>query len=177
MTTAEYLQTPETNEPRELAYGELRVAESPTVMHQRVVRELVLALAPFARQGGRGEVWCAPLDVILDFDAGLVVQPDVLFVARHNLSLVSDRVYGAPDLVVEVLSPRPRIGDLQERIGWFAKYGVRECWLVRLQPKEVAVLTLGPGGVLEQTVHSGADPVATAVLEGLRVTPIEILGW
>jgi Uma2 family endonuclease len=176
MTTAEYLQTPETNEPRELAYGVLRVAESPTVMHQRVVRQLLLALWPFVERERLGEVWCAPLDVILDLDAALVVQPDLLYVARDSATYVSDRLYGPPDLAIEVLSPRPRIGNVEERVGWFARYGVRECWLVSLDRKEVAVLTLGPGGVLKQTVHAGADPIATAVLPGLRLKPIDVLG-
>jgi Uma2 family endonuclease len=177
MTTAEYLQTPETNEPRELAYGVLRVAESPTVMHQRVVRRLLLALAPFVERERLGEVWCAPLDVILDFDSGLVVQPDLLFVARESATYVSDRLYGPPDLAIEVLSPRPRIGNVQERIGWFAQYGVRECWLVSLDRREVAVLTLRPGGVAEHTVYSGADIIQTGVLPGLRLKPIEVLGF
>jgi Uma2 family endonuclease len=46
------------------------------------------------------------------------------------VGIVTDRVWGPPDLVLEVLSPRPRIGTLQERIDWFSRYGVRECWLV-----------------------------------------------
>lgn len=84
MTTEEYLQTPETVLPRELAYGELRVADSPSVSHQRVVLELMLALVPFVRQKQLGEVLIAPMDVILDFDNALVVQPDLLFVSNER---------------------------------------------------------------------------------------------
>ncbi|MBK9241221.1 MAG: Uma2 family endonuclease [Acidobacteria bacterium] len=59
----------------------------------------------------------------------LVLQPDLLFVSASRGDIVTDRIHGAPDLVIEVLSPRPRIGELDERVGWFARYGVREIWL------------------------------------------------
>ena len=132
MTTAEYLATPESVLPRELAFGVLRVADSPIVPHQRVVRDLTIALTAFTRAHRLGEVLPAPMDVILDRDANLVVQPDILFVSAERAEIVSNRIYGAPDLVVEVLSPYPRIGRVHEKIEWFARYGVRECWLVEL---------------------------------------------
>ena len=176
MTTAEYLQTPETVLPRELAYGELRVAESPSVSHQRVVVELTLALVPFVRQRQLGEMLVAPMDVILDSDRALVVQPDLLFVSRERSYIVSDRIYGAPDLVVEVLSPHPRIGRLEERVGWFAKSGVKECWLANTVEKTVAVLKLTDGGIATRTLHVNADRIRTEVLDGVRLTPLDIFG-
>src|SRR5262245_13567220 len=153
MTTAEYFQTPETVLPRELAYGALRVADAPTTSHQRVVLDLALALAPFVRDRRLGELLIAPVDVILDVERALVVQPDLLFVAESRRHTLTDCMNGAPDLVVEVLSPHPRIGQLPERVGWFAEYGVRECWLVDLPAKSIAVLTLGRHGVAGRTLH------------------------
>ena len=177
MTTVEYFQTPETVLPCELAYGVLRVADAPTTYHQRVVLDLALTIAPFVRERRLGELMIAPLDVILDVDAALVVQPDLLFVAEARRHTLTDCMNGAPDLVVEVLSPHPRIGYLQERVGWFAKYGVRECWLVDLPEKSIAVLTLNQHGVEHRTLHRGHNPVQTRVLEGLHLTPLEIFGW
>lgn len=75
-------------------------------------------------------MWSSPIDVVLDRDRHLIVQPDVIVAAEARVGIVTDRVWGPPDLVLEVLSPRPRIGTLQERIDWFSRYGVRECWLV-----------------------------------------------
>ncbi len=115
MTTIEYLQTPETVLPRELAFGVLRVADSPVVRHQRVVRDLTIALTAFARAHRLGEVLPAPMDVILDHDANLVVQPDLLFVSAERSEIVADRIYGAPDLVVEVLSPQLAGGRVARR--------------------------------------------------------------
>jgi Uma2 family endonuclease len=177
MTTAEYLQTPETVIPQELIFGALRVAEAPTTSHQRVVLDLALAIAPFVRRRQLGELFLAPMDVVLDFDAALVVQPDLLFVSRARAHIVSDRVYGAPDLAIEVLSPHCRIGALAERVNWFARYGVKECWLARLPQQELSVLTLGVDGVQAETTYSGANQIRSAVLSDLELAPLDIFGW
>lgn len=177
MTTTEYLQTPETVLPRELAYGEFRVADSPTVSHQRVVVELLCALVPFVREKQLGEALIAPMDVVLDFDAALVVQPDLLFVSRERHHIVGDRVYGAPDLVIEVLSPNPRIGRVDEKVSWYARSGVRECWLANTVEKSVAVLRLAKGGVAERSLYREAERVRSEVLEGIALTPLAIFGF
>jgi Uma2 family endonuclease len=177
MTTIEYLQTPETVLPRELAFGVLRVADSPTTFHQRVVRDLTIALTSFARARRLGEVLPAPMDVVLDHDAGLVVQPDLLFVSAEQSHIVGDRIYGAPDLVVEVLSPHPRIGGLEERVAWFARYGVRECWLVDLPRRAVAVLTFVDGSLADRTLVTGSARIVSAILPDLPLTPTDIFGW
>jgi Uma2 family endonuclease len=163
--------------PRELAFGALRVADAPSTSHQRVVRDLALALTPFVRDRQLGEVLFAPTDVILDADAALVVQPDLLFVSDQRRHIVTDRVFGAPDLVIEVLSPHPRIDQLEERIGWFARYGVRECWLVDLPNQSIAVLSLTEHGVTSRSLHRGADPVRSGLLNELRLTPLDVFGW
>lgn len=177
MTTAEYFQTPETVLPQELAFGQLRVADSPSVSHQRVLRELVMALIPFVQDRQLGELLFAPMDVVLDFEADLVVQPDALFVAKERNEIVTDKVFGAPDLVIEILSPNPRIGKLSERLEWFSRYGVRECWLARLPQKQISVLTLAPQGVVTEETFSRAERVRSNVLEGLELTPLQIFGW
>src|SRR5438067_1156981 len=157
MATMEYLETRETLKPRELAFGVLRVADSPVVVHQRVVRDLTIALTRFTRDHRLGEILPAPMDVILDREANLVVQPDILFVSAERADIVSDRIYGTPDLVVEVLSPRPRIGELHEKIEWFARYGVKECWLVHLSRRQVAVLEFTGGRIVGRGLFSGSE--------------------
>jgi Uma2 family endonuclease len=173
MTTEEYFLTPETVLPSELAYGQLRVADAPSVPHQRVVLRLAMTLHAFVSTRELGEVFIAPTDVVLDRHADLVVQPDLLFVAKGQ-EIIGDRVYGPPDLVVEVLSPHPRVGDLHERVGWFAKYGVRECWLVSLPVRQVAVLTFGPGGVADRTLHAGLSRIESRVLPEVTILPVNL---
>jgi Uma2 family endonuclease len=105
------------------------------------------------------------MDVVLDYDAALVVQPDLLLVSAGR-QIISDKVYGAPDLIVEILSPRPRVGQLDRRLGWFARYGVRECWLVDLATRRFDVLMLGLSGVRSRTSFNPGDAIDSVVLPG-----------
>lgn len=177
MTIAEYLDTPETVLPRELAFGVLRVADSPVVRHQRVVRDLTIALTACACEHRLGEVLPAPMDVILDRERDLVVQPDIVFVSAAREAIVSDRIYGAPDLVVEVLSPHPRIGRLHEQVEWFARYGVKECWLVDLALRQVAVLTFDEGRIAGRGLFSDTQVIASAVMPACRLRPYDLFGY
>ena len=120
----EYLSTPETALPRELAYGVLRAADAPTVGRQRLLGDLFCAMVPFVRDRDLGEVLLAPFDVVLDAGRALVVQPDIVFVSNERAAVVTDRIEGAPDLMVEVLAPRPRVGSVEERVEWAARYGL-----------------------------------------------------
>jgi Uma2 family endonuclease len=177
MTTLEYFGTEETTLPRELAYGVLRVADSPVVNHQRVVRDLTIALTLHARDHRLGEVFPAPMDVILDREANLVVQPDLLLIAAGRGDIVGERIDGAPDLVVEVLSPHPRIGRVHEKVEWFARYGVKECWLVDLSKRQIAVLTFDGGRIAGRAVSSRFEPIVSAILPGLGMSPSDLFGY
>ena len=75
-----------------------------------------------------------------------------------------DRIWGAPDLVVEVLSPRPRIGRLAERLEWFARYGVRECWLFHQDDRRLDVLAFEGGAVAARHSFTEDEPVRSRVL-------------
>ena len=177
MTTDEYLATAESVLPAELAYGVYQVRDSPVVRHQRVVRDLTIALTQFARERQLGEVLPAPMDVVLDRDANLIVQPDVLFVSSERRRIVEDRIWGAPDLVIEVLSPQPRIGRVTEKVSWYARYGVRECWLVDLPRRQFVVLAFGDGRVTARAVFDAEDSIRSEVLAGLPLRPADVLGW
>jgi Uma2 family endonuclease len=157
LTTEEYLRTPETLLPQELIYGFVRDAAAPAPRHQSVVLRLVIALVRYMERHPVGQVWPAPIDVILDRERDLIVQPDLIVICTDRLSIVTDRVWGAPDLVVEVLSPHPRIGRLDERLQWFARYGVRECWLVHQFAREIEVLEFADRGIKgRRTISAGA---------------------
>ena len=171
MTTDEYLRTPETVLPQELAYGFVReAAAAPTPGHQWMVGEIFSALRSHLEVQRSGRVWMAPLDVVLDRDRHLVMQPDIVYVSRERLHLVTDRVWGAPDLVVEVLSPFPRMGRLDERLAWFAQYGVRECWVVHQLEREIEVLDLGKGIVPERVRLAPRTRVPSRVLPELSTS-------
>lgn len=164
MTTADYLATPETVQPSELAYGVLRVADSPLPIHQRAVADLFRALDAHVRDRSLGCIWLAPLDVILDDRAALVVQPDLFFISNEREHILTDRVRGAPDLVIEVLSPLPRVGVLSERLEWFARYGVRECWLLHQIERRLHILQFEGRAMAERRAYRFGEPVHSLVL-------------
>jgi Uma2 family endonuclease len=177
MTIQEYLSTPESVRPQELALGSLRVADAPSVPHQRVVGRLFLALNEHVSERHLGEVYLSPVDVILDMERHLVVQPDLVFLSEDRNRLVLDRIYGAPDLVIEVLSPRPRIGMLTEHLAWFARYGVRECWLVHIKDRYVEVLTFAGGRIAGRRVFDPLEPVRSRTLPGFNRSMAGIVGY
>lgn len=174
MTLQEYFETPESVLPQELTLGAMRVADAPFVSHQRVVLRLALALQAHTEAHG-GEVFVSPIDVILDRDRALVLQPDLLFVSPQRAHIVGDRIDGAPDLVVEVLSPRPRIGDLSERVRWFSAYGVREIWLYHQTRRRLDILACRDGAVTTTVSFDAAARVRSAVLPQFDDTMTSIL--
>jgi Uma2 family endonuclease len=175
MTVDEYFRTPETLLPSELVYGMLHVAEAPAPRHQSAVADLFRALDAHVRGRLLGRVWLAPLDVVLDERRALVVQPDLLFISNERAGIVRDRVRGAPDLVVEVLSPQPRVGQTQERIRWFAEYGVRECWIVHQHRREITVIEFAADEVRAQPRLSQRDVIRSVVLPDFNLTLEQIL--
>ena len=175
LTTAEYLQTAESMRVQELIFGTLRVAESPSFRHQDLLLELAILMRVFVGQHKLGTVCIAPLDVILDPARALIMQPDLFFVSKRRREIITDRVWGAPDLVVEVMSPHPRIGQLQDRLEYFAHYGVSECWLIHQLTRNIEVLELNRYGVQSRQTFSGIDRIRSAVLKDFSLSP-EILG-
>jgi Uma2 family endonuclease len=175
MRTNEYLRTPETLRPQELVYGYVREAAAPSAVHQRLVGALYVRLRQHLRQTRAGEVWLSPLDIVLDADRDLVVQPDLSVVLREHADIVTDRIWGPPDLVIEVVSPRPRIGSIDERLGWFARYGVRECWLVHVPGSRIEVVQFRDGAILS-AVFDPLDPIRSEVLPGLELLPHDVFG-
>jgi Uma2 family endonuclease len=177
LTTAEYLQTAESMRVQELIYGKLRVEESPHFRHQNLLLELAVLMRVFVGQHKLGVVCIAPQDVILDPARALILQPDLMFISRFRQEIISDHVWGAPDLVVEVMSPHPRIGKLDERIGHFAHYGVKECWLVHQLSREIEVLRLQEHGEGRARTFRGAEAIESGVLKEFRISPEVLSCW
>ena len=175
LTTAEYLQTAESLRVQELIYGTLHVADSPSFKHQDLLLELAVLMRIFVEQHKLGTVCIAPLDVILDPARALILQPDLFFVSKLRRDILTDRVWGAPDLVVEVLSPNPRIGKLEDRLHYFAHYGVRECWLIHQLKRDIEVLEMNGYGVQSRRTFSGADRIRSGVLPEFTLSP-DVLG-
>jgi len=176
MTVEEYFAyTPYTVKPMELIHGAVRVADAPKPRHQSAVAELFRALDAHVRARDLGKMWLSPLDVVLSERDRLVVQPDLFFISNERAWIVDDRVRGAPDLVIEVLSPNPRIGQTGERVGWFAQHGVRECWLVHQDHRTVTVMAFEDRRPSARRIFQRREPVASGVLPEFTLSLDEIL--
>jgi len=175
MTTEEYFKTPETLKPQELIFGRLRCADSPVPRHQQIIAELYLPMAMHVKERRLGTVWLSPLDVILDYERALIVQPDLFFINRQRLVGVPDRIRIVPDLVVEILSPHPRIGKLNERLEWFASYGVRECWLIHQFQSRTEVLEFNTAAIAKRKSYAWDVPLRSCVLPEFRPVLFDIL--
>lgn len=174
MTIDDYFATPETLKPAELAFGLLRVADAPSPRHQSAVGNLFVVLDRHVRERRLGEIWVSPLDVVLDAAKALVVQPDLMFISKERASIVTDRVRGAPDLMIEILSPHPRIGTLNDHLRWFAEYGVRECWVVHQDQRTVTVVEFAGGRAAAQRVMTEDEPIRSRVLPDFALSLREI---
>ena len=100
----------------------------------------------------------------------------LFFISNERGHILSDRVCGAPDLVVEVLCPNPRIGKLGERIEWFARYGVSECWLVYQYESRVEVLNFD-GNVIAREQFESKRPIRSRVLPEFDRMLASMLRW
>jgi Uma2 family endonuclease len=169
VTTDEYLyDTEETNRIAELAMGRVCEPPAPFFSHQTVALKVARIIGDHAEPRKLGRVAIAPVDVILDRERALILQPDVLFVSTERIAIIRDQVWGAPDLVAEVLSSGTQDRDRGEKLGWYRQYGVREVWLVDLHKEQVTVVDFS-GAFPVERVSKGVDAIRSSVLPELEV--------
>ena len=166
-SVVEYLSGPEELTRKELVWGIVREPAAPTCSHQAVVGRTFVVMATHAGRHALGRVLVSPVDVVLDEQKALVLQPDIVFVAASRAGIVRDRIWGAPDLVVEVLSPGTRRRDTMTKRRWYRSYGVREYFIIDPVSKTVEVSTLDEttGRSRRKTTH-GRGLVRSNVLTG-----------
>ena len=172
LTYQDYAKTPE-GEIWELIDGEKFMPPSPGAAHQKIDMRLGSRLHSFVDDRNLGEVYSAPFDVVLsDLD---VVQPDLLFVSRERLHIVTAaNVRGAPDLVVEIRSPSTAGRDWTTKRGLYARYGVKEYWVVDPDARRVWVMLLNDDGLEEVDSYGMGDVLTSPTLEGLSIAMSDI---
>ena len=165
--------TPEDGNRYEVIDGELFVTPPPLEPHQRAAGTLHGYLWPYVHQRQLGRVYTAPLGVVLDDENG--VQPDLVYVARERLGIIAERgIEGAPDLVVEVLSPSTRARDRGIKMRRYAAAGIPHYWIVDPRARTLEAYQLGEQGY-ELTGREGAGSTFRPTLfPGLEI-PIDDL--
>ncbi len=173
-TYEDYKNLPESETKRyELIEGELLMVPSPSFEHQDISVRLEFALYEFVRKHDLGTVLDAPLDVILDDEN--VVQPDIIFISKARSQIIhQEAIRGAPDLVIEILSPSTGERDRTMKKKLYARAGVPEYWLVDPESKTIEVLTLSETGFERVALYRENEILASPLLQGLRISLAEI---
>ena len=166
-TYEDYVNAPE-DKRYELLDGELLMTPAPGERHQSTVALLGWKLIQFVSENRLGRVYIAPFDVVLsDTD---VVQPDLLFVSNERAHIVTPaNIRGAPDLVVEILSPSTAERDRSFKRTLYAKHGVMEYWMVDAAAKTVTVLRLGERRFDVAGTYGEGDTLTSAALPGFAL--------
>ena len=173
LTYQDYRNTPD-DERYELIDGELIMSPSPRKAHQQTHAKLGTRLYTFVERRNLGEVYFAPFDVALsDTD---VVQPDLLFVSRDRLRIITeDNIQGAPNLVIEILSPSTSARDKGYKRDLYAKHGVKEYWQVDTDAKLITVLSLNAYGDYDvAAVYGMGQTLTSPLLPGFALNLDEI---
>ncbi|MEY2878321.1 MAG: hypothetical protein RLZZ15_701 [Verrucomicrobiota bacterium] len=172
-TVADYRAMPEGPPYYQLIEGELIMAPSPGSFHQDVAGNLHLLLANYVRKHRLGKVCIAPLDVYLTADS--VVQPDVFFLSRGNLSLLqADGVHGAPDLVVEIISPSTATLDKKRKRALYARCGVQELWLVDPLLEQIHRYVFATDAAKPVRIVDSEETFESPLLPGLVVSALDV---
>jgi len=163
---------------RELFEGFIKMmSPAPTASHAKAVVTIAARLFNYIdRRKGQCEVFAAPFDVRLpqngekeDEKIYTVVQPDICLVCDPEK--IDERgCIGAPDMIVEVLSPSTRKHDLNDKYRLYEAAGVKEYWVAALKDRDVTVFLLHENGAYaEGVIYTGAMKIPVRSLPGLEL--------
>lgn len=160
----------------ELLDGDIVMVPSPTTAHQRACRNFGFLLFRFIRERGVGEIFFAPVDVV--FGKGKdreVVEPDLVFITKARQDIVTEKeIVGAPDLVVEVLSPGTEERDRGYKKVLYGRYGVREYWIVDPGNASVEVYRPDATGFTLAGRYGCGETLTSALFPGLQIALDEV---
>ncbi|MGQ0570107.1 MAG: Uma2 family endonuclease [Armatimonadota bacterium] len=173
LTYRDYVNMPDDRTRKEILGGDLYVTPAPSPFHQRTLRKLLGILDAHVTTSSLGEIFPAPINLILtDID---VVQPDLVFVRADRSSIVTDAgIQGAPDLVIEVLSPSTSKLDRGRKMDVYARAGIHEYWIVDADVRTIEIFRLDQGAyrlvqraLADGTIHSEQFAGLAIPLSGL----------
>ncbi len=148
----------------ELIDGVIYDMTAPTSIHQILIHRISMHIGNYIdSKKGQCIVIMSPLDVQLDCDNRTMVQPDILVICDRS-KFRNGRVYGAPDLIVEVLSPSTRMKDLGIKMKKYMEAGVREYWIVDPEKKRVHVYEFEKEN--PSIIYTFKDKVPVGIFDG-----------
>lgn len=152
----------------EIIEGEFFMVPSPNEHHQRISRELEYALLGYVKKNKSGFVYYAPFDVV--FSDEDVVQPDIVYVSKERKNIITkNNIQGAPDLIVEILSPKIEYRDREIKRKLYFKYGVKEYWIADPVKQTIEVLSLTKNGYKTENVYPMDAILYSPLLKELEI--------
>ena len=165
-THRDYEALPE-GAPYQLIQGELVMTPSPTFDHQELVLNLATILKVFVETNHLGKIVTSPMDVYLtETDT---YQPDIIFISNNRRHIIHDRIKGAPDLIIEVLSASNAYYDLVHKKNVYEATGVLEYWIVDPQEKMIEIYENDSGTFKLHAKAHRAGSVQSKLLSGFRI--------
>jgi Uma2 family endonuclease len=169
LTVHDYMQLPEdSGRKTELIEGDLFMSPSPNRFHQDILVRLTGMIWAYLQTKPLGKVYAAPFDVTLtDLN---VYQPDISYFSKSRYtSLTEHGADGAPDLVVEILSPGSVKRDLGVKKEIYARTGVEELWSVDPVKRTITVYQLGESSTTPRATLVEGKTLTTPLLPGLKI--------
>ncbi|MCI0488118.1 MAG: Uma2 family endonuclease [Blastocatellia bacterium] len=167
LTIADLDAMPDDGNLYELIEGELFVSRAPGLTHQTVSGNLFVSIKNYLAENPIGQVWTTPGVIFSEFSG---VIPDLVFVSNWRRKEIAsgERITGAPDLVIEIVSPgaenerRDRVAKRQI----YGKYRVKEYWVVNPENRTIEVFLLAGQTLKLQNALTERDELTSSVMPG-----------
>lgn len=150
----------------ELIDGELYMMAAPGRIHQRLVMDLAYLIENYIRsKNGECEVYPSPFAVFLNADDKIYLEPDISVICDKG-KLTDEGCKGAPDWIVEIVSPASRPMDYNKKLFQYRTAGVREYWIVDPMKQQITVYDFEHDAFGE---YSFSDKVKVGIYEDLEI--------
>lgn len=157
----------------ELIDGDFFMVPAPATYHQRVSAKIQYRLTRYVEDHDLGVVFNAPTDVV--FSDEDVIQPDLFFISHERKGIIKpENIRGAPDLVIEILSPSTAERDLVVKKRLYAKFAVHEYWIVSPEQKTIEVMSWSEEGFKTVQVYPLEGTLKSPLLTGFLLPLKEI---
>ncbi|MFQ5455419.1 MAG: Uma2 family endonuclease [Nitrospirota bacterium] len=167
-TYEDYICIPDTGKRYQLIEGELYMVPAPIPYHQIVSIRIASNLSDYIETNDLGMLLYAPCDIVLSEED--VVQPDIFFISRDRLNIITDKnINGAPDLVVEILSPSTSKIDRNLKKKLYLRHEVKEYWIVYPDEEIIEVLIIEGQEYKRSGLFMKEDALVSPLLQGLKI--------
>jgi Uma2 family endonuclease len=167
------LLTPPDSGNYELHNGQIIYMASPTTLHQIVSDNLSANLIVYLRKHKLGRAISAPMDVV--FNPIDTFQPDILFLSNERLHLIGEKkIEGAPDLVVEILSPSNNPKEMGYKKVIYEMSGVKEYWIINLKKRILTQYENVEGEFISRRVFENTDTLTSLTIKGFETSMSEL---